>query len=384
MRFLPLIWSNLMRKKLRTCLTLLSITVAFVLFGYLAAIRVGFNAGVEVAGMDRLITRHRVSITELLPVSYRERILAVPGVEAVVFQTWFGGVYQDPKNFFPQMPVDPEPFLRMFPEYVLPEDQRLAWLRTRTGAIVGRTTARRFGWQVGDRIPILSQIWTTKAGSALWEFDLVGIYDGAGPGVDTTTLFFRHDYFDENRAFGEGLVGWYTVRVSDPEQAPAVARAVDREFANSAAETKTETEKAFVAGFAQQIGDIGAILKAVLSAVFFTILLVAGNTMAQAVRERTEEIGALKALGFTHQQVLGLVLAESCCLALAGGGAGLALAAALIAAGDPTGGALPVFYFPARDAVLGVVLAAALGVVSGAFPAWQAGRLRIAEALRRV
>lgn len=384
MRFLPLIWSNLMRKKLRTCLTLLSITVAFVLFGYLAAIRVGFNAGVEVAGMDRLITRHRVSITELLPVSYRERILAVPGVEAVVFQTWFGGVYQDPKNFFPQMPVDPEPFLRMFPEYVLPEDQRLAWLRTRTGAIVGRTTARRFGWQVGDRIPILTQIWTTKAGSALWEFDLVGIYDGAGPGVDTTTLFFRHDYFDENRAFGEGLVGWYTVRVSDPEQAPAVARAVDREFANSAAETKTETEKAFVAGFAQQIGDIGAILKAVLSAVFFTILLVAGNTMAQAVRERTEEIGALKALGFTHQQVLGLVLAESCCLALAGGGAGLALAAALIAAGDPTGGALPVFYFPARDAVLGVVLAAALGVVSGAFPAWQAGRLRIAEALRRV
>jgi putative ABC transport system permease protein len=384
MRFLPLIWSNLMRKKLRTFLTLLSITVAFVLFGYLAAIRVGFNAGVEVAGMDRLITRHRVSITELLPVSYRERILAVPGVEAVVFQTWFGGVYQDPKNFFPQMPVDPEPFLRMFPEYVLPEDQRLAWLRTRTGAIVGRATARRFGWQVGDRIPILSQIWTTKTGSALWEFDLVGIYDGAGPSVDTTTLFFRHDYFDENRAFGEGLVGWYTVRVSDPEQAPAVARAVDREFANSAAETKTETEKAFLAGFAQQIGDIGAILKAILSAVFFTILLVAGNTMAQAVRERTEEIGALKALGFTHQQVLGLVLAESCCLALAGGGAGLALAAALIAAGDPTRGALPVFYFPARDAVLGVVLAAALGVVSGAFPAWQAGRLRIAEALRRV
>lgn len=383
MRFLPLIWSNLMRKKLRTFLTLLSITVAFVLFGYLAAIRVGFNAGVEVAGADRLITRHRVSITELLPVSYRERLLAVPGVEAVVFQTWFGGVYQDPRNFFPQMPVDPEPFLRMFPEYVLPEDQRLAWLRTRTGAIVGRATARRFGWQVGDRIPILSQIWTTKTGSALWEFDLVGIYDGTGPGVDTTTLFFRHDYFEENRAFGAGLVGWYTVRVSNPEQAPAVARAVDREFANSAAETKTETEKAFLTGFAQQIGDIGAILKAILSAVFFTILLVAGNTMAQAVRERTGEIGALKALGFTHQQVLGLVLAESCCLALAGGGAGLALAAALIAAGDPTRGALPVFYFPVRDAVLGVGLAAALGVVSGAFPAWQAGRLRIAEALRR-
>lgn len=372
-----------MRKKLRTFLTLLSITVAFVLFGYLAAIRIGFGAGVEVAGIDRLITRHRVSITELLPVSYRARIQAVPGVEAVVFQTWFGGVYQDPKNFFPQMPVDPEPFLRMFPEYVLPEDQRLAWLRTRTGAIVGRTTARRFGWQVGDRIPILSPLWTTKAGAPLWEFDLVGIYDGTGPSVDTTMLFFRHDYFDENRASGAGLVGWYTVRVSDPAQAAAVARAVDREFANSAAETKTETEKAFLAGFAQQIGDIGAILRAILSAVFFTILLVAGNTMAQSVRERTEEIGALKALGFTHGQVLALVLAESCTLALAGGGMGLVLAAALIAAGDPTRGALPVFYFPARDALWGVGLALALGVVSGAVPAWQAGRLRIAEALRR-
>jgi putative ABC transport system permease protein len=384
MRFLPLIWSNLMRKKLRTLLTLLSITVAFVLFGYLAAIRIGFTAGVEVAGIDRLITRHRVSITELLPFSYRDRIAAVPGVEAVVYQTWFGGVYQDPKNFFAQMPVEPEPFLRMFPEYLLPEEQKLAWLRTRTGAIVGRSTARRFGWQVGDRVPILSQIWVNKAGNQLWEFDLVGIYDGTGTGVDTTTLFFRHDYFDENRAFGEGTVGWYTIRVSDPEQAAEVAKRVDREFANSSAETKTETEKAFMTGFAKQIGDIGAILQAILAAVFFTILLVAGNTMAQSVRERTEEIGALKAMGFTHQQVLALVLAESCLLAAVGGGAGLTLAAMMIAAGDPTRGALPVFYFPARDAVLGVALAFGLGIVSGAFPAWQAMRLRIAEALRRV
>jgi putative ABC transport system permease protein len=384
MRFLPLIWSNLKRKKLRTLLTLLSITVAFVLFGYLAAIRIGFSAGVEVAGIDRLITRHRVSITELLPVSYQQRIAAVPGVTDVVFQTWFGGVYQDPKNFFAQMPVEPEPFLQMFPEYLLPEEERLAWLRTRTGAIVGRSTARRFGWQVGDRVPILSQIWTTKAGGAVWEFDLVGIYDGNGSGVDTTTFFFRHDYFDENRAFGEGSVGWYTIRIADPDRAADVSKLVDREFANSSAETKTETEKAFVTGFAKQIGNIGAILQAILTAVFFTILLVAANTMAQSVRERTEEIGALKAMGFTHQQVLALVLAESCFLALLGGGLGLGLAGLMIAAGDPTGGALPVFYFPARDAMLGVGLAVGLGMVSGAFPAWQAMRLRIAEALRRV
>ncbi len=384
MRFLPLIWSNLMRKKLRTLLTLLSIVVAFLLFGYLAAIRVAFNAGVEVAGIDRLITRHRVSITELLPVSYRERIAAVPGVVAVVFQTWFGGFYQDPKNFFAQMPVEPEPFLRMFPEYLLPEEQKRAWLRTRTGAIVGRATAEKFGWRIGDRIPIFSQIWPTRRGDQLWEFDLVGIYDGAHSGVDTTTFFFRHDYFDENRALGRGLVGWYTLRIGNPDEAAAVAQQVDREFANSPAETKTETEKAFLTGFAQQIGDIGAILRAVLSAVFFTILLVAGNTMAQSVRERTEELGALKALGYTHGQVLALVLAEANLLALTGGALGLVLAAAMIAAGDPTRGALPVFYFPWRDAVLGMGLAAALGLVSGALPAWQAGRLRIAEALRRV
>ncbi len=383
MKFLPLVWSNLKRKKLRTTLTLLSIMVAFVLFGYLAAIRVGFSAGVEVAGIDRLIVRHRVSITELLPLSYQQRIALIPGVASVVNQTWFGGVYQDPKNFFAQMPVEPEPFLAMFPEYLLPEDQKLAWLRTRTGAIVGRQTAKRFGWKLGDRVPILSQIWTTKQGGQVWEFDIVGIFDGKESGTDTTTLFFRYDYFDENRAFGTGQVGWYTVRVTDPDQAATVSKLVDKEFANSSAETKTETEKAFVTGFAKQIGNIGTILVAILSAVFFTILLVAGNTMAQSVRERTEELGALKAMGFTHQQVLGLVLAESCFLAGLGGAVGLALTAIMIAAGDPTRGALPIFYFPPKDVALGIGLAIGLGFVSGAFPAWQAMRLRIADALRR-
>jgi putative ABC transport system permease protein len=383
MKFLPLIWSNLMRKKLRTALTLLSIVVAFVLFGYLAAIRMGFSVGVEVAGMDRLIVRHRVSLTELLPISYRDRMARLPGVKSAVWQTWFGGVYQDPRNFFAQMPVQPEPFLEMFPEYLLPEDQKLAWLRTRTGAIVGRSTANRFGWKIGDRIPILSQIWVNKQGSQLWEFDLVGIYEGRDRGTDTTTLFFRHDYFDENRQFGEGLVGWYTIRILNPDEAATVVATVDNEFANSSAETKTETEKAFLTGFAKQIGDIGKIITAILSAVFFTILLVTANTMAQSVRERTEEIGALKALGFTHQQVLRLVLAESCFLACLGGGLGLALAGLLISAGDPTNGALPVFYFPPRDVLLGMAAAVLLGGVSGALPAWQAMRLRIAEALRR-
>jgi putative ABC transport system permease protein len=383
MRFAYLVWSNLQRKKLRTALTLLSITVAFVLFGYLAAIRVGLGAGVEVAGADRLFVRHRVSIVQLLPVSYLARITRVAGVRSALHQTWFGGIYREARNFFPQMPVEPTAFLAMYPEFILPEDQQYAWERTRTGAIVGRTTAKRFGWKVGDRIPLQATIWRRKDGQPTWEFDLVGVYEGAQRGTDTTQMFFRYDYFDEARLFGHGLVGWYIVKVANPDDAPSVAQRIDEEFRNSSAEVKAETERAFVSGWAKQIGDIGVIIKAILTAVFFTILLVAGNTMAQSVRERTEELGVLKAMGFTNGQMLALVLAESCLLAGLGGGLGLLTAGILIATGDPTNGALPVFYFPARDILNGVGLTLALGLVTGIAPAVQAMRLEIAEALRR-
>ena len=282
------------------------------------------------------------------------------------------------------MPVIPEEWLAMYPEFLLPEEQKQAWLRQRAGAIAGRTLADRFGWKVGDRIPIQAQIWEKEDGTRTWEFDLVGIFDGKDKSTDTSQFFFRYDYFDESRSFGKGLVGWYVARVTDPDQAAAVAAQIDQEFANSSAETKAETEGAFVQGFAKQIGDIGLIVRAILAAVFFTILLVAGNTMAQAVRERTEELGVLKALGFTNRQVLGLVLLESCLLAGLGGLAGLALAWILISMGDPTKGALPVFYFPLRDFGVGLALVLGLGLVTGVLPAIQAMRLRIAEALRRV
>ena len=384
MKFLPLIWSNLKRRKLRTLLTALSILVAFVLYGYLSAIRRALDQGVSVAGADRLFVRHRVSIAQPLPVSYQDRIAILPGVKAVTHASWFGGIYQDPKNFFGQMPVVPEEFLAMYSEYLLPEDQKQAWFRTRTGAIVGRKTAERFGWKVGDRIPLQATIWRKKNGEATWEFDLVGIYDGQEAGTDTSNFFFRYDYFNEGRLFGDGLVGWYYVRVENPAEAEAVARRIDHEFANSSHETKAETEGAFLRGWAKQVGDITTIMVAILSAVFFTILLVAGNTMAQSVRERTEELGALKAMGFTNGQMLALVLAESCLLAGLGGGLGLGLAVFLIAKGDPTGGLLPMFHFPMRDVALGVGFVLALGLVAGALPALQAMRLRIAEALRRV
>ena len=384
MKYLHLIASNLKRRKLRTLLTLLSITVAFVLFGYLAAIEQAFNAGVSVAGADRLIVRHKVSIGQLLPESYEARIARLPGVARTAVANWFGGIYQKPMNFFPQIVVEPENYLDLYPEFVLPENAKQAWLETRTGAVAGRKTAEKYGWKVGDRIPIQATIWQKKDGSTSWEFDLVGIYDGEKPGTDTTQFLFRYDYFDEARAFAKGQVGWYIVRVADPNQAPEVARSIDEEFANSPTETKAETEGAFVQAFAKQVGDIGAIMVAIMSAVFFTILLVAGNTMAQAVRERTEELGVLKAIGFTNQHVLGLVLAESMLISGCGGVIGIGTAWLLISLGDPTRGALPMFYFPHQDIGFGLLLMLGLGLVTGLVPAVRAMRLNIAEALRRM
>jgi putative ABC transport system permease protein len=382
-KYVHLVWSNLMRKKLRTLLTLLSILVAFLLFGYLGAIRQGFSQGIDVAGLDRLIVRHKVSIIQLLPEAYESRIEQVGGVEDAVYQTWFGGIYQKPSNFFAQMPVKPDEYLDMYPEYRLPPEQREAWLNTRSGAIAGRGIAERFGWKIGDRIPINATVWTRKGGELTWEFDLVGIYDGAEKGTDTTQFLFRYDFFDESRQFAQGMVGWYTVRVTDPDRTAEIAAAIDAEFANSPYETKAEPEGAFLQGFANQIGDVGFIMMSIIAAVFFTILLVAGNTMAYAVRERTSELAVLKAVGFTDGGVLGLVLGESFLLTILGGGLGLGLAWSLVSMGDPTSGSLPVFFIPMQDLVVGVGLILVMALLAGILPALQARRLRISDALRR-
>lgn len=381
-RFLPLVARNLGRRKTRTVFTVLSILVAFFLFGLLGAIRAGFEMGAEIVGADRLITIHKVSLIQPLPVRYGDRIRSVDGVVEVAHGTWFGGVYQDPRNFFAQVAVDAEPFLALYPEYVLEPEERRRWLADRTGAVAGRSLAERFGWEVGDRIPIQGTIWR-KADESTWEFTLDGIYEPAERGVDDTQLFFHYAYLDEARAFGEGLVGWYWMRVADPERAAEVAAAVDAAFANSPAETRTATEKVFVQSFARQIGDIGAIVTGILVAVFFTILLVAGNTLAQSVRERTAELAVMKSVGFSDGRVALLVLAEAAAYAVAGGGLGLALAWAFVAQGDPTGGMLPAFYLPRAHVVTGVVLVVALAAVAGLLPALEARRLPISQALRR-
>jgi putative ABC transport system permease protein len=379
MKFFPLLWSSLWRKKVRTIFTLLSVFVAFLLFGLLMTIRTAFSFGVEIAGLDRLVLIHKVSLIMPLPVSYLERLRATEGVALASHQTWFGGVYQDPANFFAQIAVEPETFLQIYPEFKVPPDQLKAWLADRQGVLVGVDLAKRFGWKIGDRIPIQGTIWQPKTD---WQFNVVGMYDG-GDGVDNTQFFFRYDYLDENRAGGAGAVGWYVVKIQDPTQARAMGAKFDAMFANSSAETKTTTEKGFVEGFAKQVGDIGAIMVAILVAVLFTMLLVAANTMAQSVRERTNEIGVLKTLGFSSTSILGLVLGESLLIAVLGGAAGLAVAWAIVQQGDPTGGMLPIFVLPPRDVVVGGALVVGLGLVAGMWPALSAMNLKITDALRR-
>jgi len=381
MKFLPLIWKNVWRRKFRTNFTLLSIFVAFLLFGLLMTIRAAFSLGVDIAGLDRLILIHKVSLIMPLPQSYLARLQTTPGVELATHQTWFNGIYQEPANFFANIAVQPEPFLKIYPEFRVPPDQVEAWLADRQGALVGRDLATRFGWKVGDRVPLIGTIWQPKQGQ-VWDFNIRGIYDAAD-GIDKTQFFFRYDYLDENRAAGEGQVGWYVVKIADSSQAVALSRTFDEMFANSAAETKTTTEKGFVEGFAKQIGDIGAIMIAISSVVLFMFGLVAASTMAQSVRERTSELAVLKTLGFTGSAILALVLAESLFIVLVGGGLGLATAWLFVQQGDPTGGLLPIFRLPPRDVAIGVALMLTMGFLAGAAPALGAMRLRITDALRR-
>jgi putative ABC transport system permease protein len=354
-RFLPLVWKNVWRRKFRTTFTLLSIFMAFLLFGMLMTVRTAFTLGVDVAGLDRLVLIHKVSLIMPLPISYEAQLLQTPGVEAVAPQTWFGGVYQDPSNFFAQMAVKPDAFQKVYPEFRIPPDQMSAWLSDRQGAIIGRDLADRFGWEIGDRVPITATIWQPKQGQT-WEFNVRGIYDGEDS-IDKTQFFFRYDYLDENRAEGQGLVSWYVIKIDDPDRAVELSRTFDEMFANSQAETKTTTEKGFVDSFAKQIGDIGSIMIAIATTVLFMFGLVVATTMAQSVRERTSELAVLKTLGFTNGSVLGLVLAESLFITSVGGGLGLLAAWLIVQRGDPTGGMLAIYTLPSSDLALGSMAA---------------------------
>ncbi len=379
MKFLPLILRNLFRKKIRTTLTVLSIAVALFLYGLLATIDTAFRSGVDAAGADRLICRNKTSLIMPLPVSYKERILQIDGVADVTYASWFGGVYKDPHNFFQQFAIDKDSYLRIYPELVVPKAQVDAFLNDREGAIVGRHTAERFKLTLGQRIPIQGTIF-----AGTWEFNIRGIYDGRRPEDDTSLFMFRHDYLDERRVWGRGVVGWYIVKVGNPQEAAEVAKAVDARFANSAFESVTEPEKVFMIGFLKQMGNIQLLILSIGFVVLFTLLLVTGNTMAIAVRERTGELAVLKTVGFTDRAVLSLVLVESVAIALIGGCVGVGMAKLLTLAPLSIKNFMPVFYFSPSRMIGGMLLAAAVGLIAGLLPAIFAMRLRIVDALRRV
>jgi putative ABC transport system permease protein len=381
MKYLPLVWRNLLRRKVRTIFTLASVFIAFVLYSFLMVVQNAFSMGVDVAGVDRLVLMHKVSLIQLLPISYAQKIGTTDGVTHVGYATWFGGTYQDKANQFAVMAVDAD-YFGLYPEARVPDEQMKAWLGDRQGVIVGRTTAVKYGWKIGDKVPVQATIWLPKQGNT-WFFNVDGIYDGE-KGFDQTTFFFHYEYLDENRRGAYGMVGWYVLRIDDPSHAADVASRLDAQFANSSAETKTSTEKAFLQGFVNQVGNIKAIIVSILAAVLFTLfLLVLANTMAQSVRERTSELAVLKTLGFSNGLVLGLVLVESMFLALLGGGLGLAITYFAVEGGSFNNAFLPVFIMRSRDIVIGILLCCALGIVAGAWPATMAMRLRITDALRR-
>jgi putative ABC transport system permease protein len=379
MKYLPLVVANLVRKKTRTALTIGSFAVALHLYGLLAVVNGAFSQGVDVAGADRLVVVNRVSIIQPLPLAYRDRLLRTPGVAHVAFASWFGGVYQDERNFFPQFAIDREGYPKMYPEFIVPDDQWRSFLTDKEAAVVGEKLAERFGWKVGDRIPIRGTIFP-----GAWEFNLRGIYRGQRVQDDTMQFWFRWDYLDERKTAGKGRVGWYTVRVANPDDGPAIAKAIDENFANSPYETRTDTEKAFAAGWVKQMGNIQLLIMTIGSVVFFTLLLVTGNTMAIAVRERTRELAVLKTVGFSDRFVLAMVIAETIVVAITGATIGLGLAKLLTLRGDPTGGLLPLFYLSPGSIASGFALALAVGLVAGFLPALSASRLRVVDALRRV
>jgi putative ABC transport system permease protein len=378
-RFFRLVWANLRRKKVRTTLTIGSFAVALFLFGLLAAIRVGFRGGADAAGADRLDVINRVSLILPLPLSYRDRILQVPGVANVTYASWFGGVYQDERNFFPQFAVDKDTWFDVYADYVVTPEGRDAFMKDRQACMVGRALAKRFGFKVGDRIPLRGTIWGGD-----WEFNIVGVYDGDRPDADTTGMFFRADYLEENRQFGRGTVGWYVVKLRDPGAAVQVTKAIDALFANSPFETLTQTEKAFAASFVNQMGNIELLILTIGAVVFFTLLLVTGNTMAIAVRERSGELAVLKTVGFSDPRVMRLILAEAVLIAGQGGLIGLALAKIVIPALSRVLPMLGVLYVSPATFAAGFGLALAVGAAAGLIPAIGAMRLKVVDALRRV
>jgi putative ABC transport system permease protein len=381
-KYLPLLWANLTRKRLRTTLTLASIFVAFLLFGLMQTLRVALTGSPELAGVDRLITLHKVSIIQPMPLSYLNRIRGVAGVRVASSQNWFGGIYKEDKNQIAAFAVDVPTFFEAYNEYDLPPAQKDEFLRERTSAIVGNGIAERFGWKVGDTIPMRSNIFTQKTGGNVWPLKVAGIYNASNG--DNQSVYFHYDYFNESRSFGRDTIGMVVVRLANKDDSARIAKQIDAMFANSSTETKTATEKAFMQGFANQMGNIGALLTAIATAVFFTMLLVTANTMGQSIRERLNEIAVMKTLGYSSFGVTSMVLAEAILVTAIGGALGLAVSVLFARAiANNLQQFFPVLGVPASTYAIGAILIVVLGALAAVLPCIQAGQLRIVDALRK-
>jgi putative ABC transport system permease protein len=379
-----LVRKNLFRKKLRTFLTTFAIFVAFLIFGVLATFQNALNSGEDSASADRLIVTNKINFTLSMPISYVQRVAAVPGVKIVSHANWFGGYYQEPKNFLVTFAIDPQTYLDIYPEFVLPKAQREAFLRDQGSMIVGNSIADKYHWKVGDRVPIKSSIFRKADGSDTWDFTVAGIVTPGRSDVDVNFVAFHYEYFEQTRTFSHDTVGWLIVKTENPKVNERVSHAIDEMFANSPFETETKTEAAFNKAFAEQLGDIGFIVTAIVGSAFATILLIVGNTMMLTVRERTNEIAVLRTIGFTAQRVFRLVLGESLLLAFIGGLLGLAGAFAFsFVLQQALGGRLGALVFSPGTALIGVVLMAALGFLTGVLPALRAMSLDVVTALGR-
>jgi len=383
MKFIGLILKSARRSKRRTALTMISVALAVFLFAALRAVLDGFDAVSAASSATRIVTIRSTSMIFSMPTTHGEAIKSTPGVRDVTWANWFGGIYKDPKNFFGQFAIEPESYLRIYPEVIISPEEKRAFLEDRTGCLVGDGLAKKYGWHVGDRIVLQPGIPTY--GSLDYPFTIRGIYRAGSSAVDNQSMLFQWKYADE-RSSPKGQVGWYVAEVANPDQAAQVASAIDQKFANSPYETKTDTEQAFSASFASMLGNINLLLGSVALAVVLSTLFVAGNTMAMSVRERTTEIAVMRTLGFPAATVFLLVVGEGILVALAGGAAG-ALLARLTINGEflgLAGGFIPAFSVNNWNVVTGLGLSVLIGVLAAVIPATMASQLKIVDALRRV
>jgi putative ABC transport system permease protein len=380
MKYLPLIWAGLWRRRTRTIFTLLSIMIAFLLFGMLQGVNSAFSSAADKANINRLYVVSKLSMIEPLPLSYMTRIRNVPGVNGIGYGVWFGGYHEEPKNYVFSFPVNAAEYFGIFTELLLPKDQLDTLVKTRNGAVIGIALAKKMGWKIGDTVPVPTAIWVRADGTQDWNFKIVGIYDHAEDTSKANSLFFNYEYFDEARSFSKGTVSWFIVRVDNPAHGAQVGEAIDQMFANSPDETQTQSEKEYAQAYFKQFGDVNFIVSAIVGAVFFTLLFLTGNTMMQSVRERIPELAVLKTLGFTDGGIVALLLAESVVLCVSSAALGLLLATVLFPLikdiAEQTS-------LPGQVIVQGAVLAFILAAVTALPPAINAGRLKIVDALAR-